>query len=91
MQPHEHYLEAEEYLAEAEKTNDVELERYYLTRAQVHATLATVKSHQPPTADDIDYNAVVTMSENQQITHSYNPKCPPGCYGQYVNCTYKEN
>ncbi|MET9321506.1 hypothetical protein ABZX75_15145 [Streptomyces sp. NPDC003038] len=37
----EHYLQAEEYLQESyNNTTGSDLERYYLTAAQVHATLA---------------------------------------------------
>ncbi|MFE9927414.1 hypothetical protein [Streptomyces sp. NPDC005533] len=37
----EHYLQAEELLQEAlSKTSGSDLERYYVTAAQVHATLA---------------------------------------------------
>lgn len=40
--------------------------------------------------DEIDFNTVVTYTDDAVISHTYSPKCPQGCYGQMDECIYKQ-
>lgn len=43
-------------------------------------------------APEIDYNTVVYMSDaDGVINHTFNLRCPAGCYGQWDECVYKKH
>jgi hypothetical protein len=38
----------------------------------------------------IDFNTVVMGTIEGGVQHTYAPQCPPGCYGQLMDCVYNK-
>lgn len=46
----------------------------------------------PAEEKEIDFNTVVFKSDvDGVIHHTYNLRCPAGCYGQWDECVYKKH
>ena len=76
MRPYEHYLEAEELLKDLDRC-DTATARERVAQAQVHATLALV----------VEGN----FTSDKKPHKPDSPWCPPGCFGQFEDCAYKED
>lgn len=44
----------------------------------------------PDAPVEFEYNTVLGHSEYGTIMHTFSPKCPEGCYGQFENCSYRK-
>lgn len=38
---------------------------------------------------ELDFNTVVSYADNEVISHTYDPRCPPDCIGHLEACVHK--